>query len=102
MEEKLGRLKSILGEIQDLEYTSSILDWDKQTNMPKGGSEDRAFQLGTLSAILHEKSTSSELGHLLEDLQSPASSLDPESDEARLVKRAARDFRKRTRVPTDL
>lgn len=102
MEDKLSRLKSILGEIQDLEYASSILDWDKQTNMPKGGSEDRAFQLGTLSAIRHEKSTSTELGQLLDDLQSPAASLDPDSDDARLVKRAARDFQKRTRVPADL
>ncbi len=100
MTEKLAQLKSLLHEIMDLQTATALLGWDQQTYMPRGGAEDRGYALATLSRLTHQKITSPQLGQLLEDLQSEAASLDPDADDARLVKVCAREYKKRALVPT--
>jgi len=102
MEEKLERLKTTLGEVADLDHAMALLDWDQQTYMPPGGSDDRGYHLSTLSRIQHDMATSSELGQLLDDLQPLAQQLDPGSNDARLLKVARRDYDKQVKVPTEL
>ena len=97
MSEKLEKLKEILGEVSDLNHASSVLGWDEQVNMPPAGSEARGQQLATLDKIAHEKSTSDEVGKLLDELKSEFNGSD--SDEAALVRVAARNYDKATRVP---
>ena len=75
----------------------SVLEWDQNVSMPPGGSEARGQQLGTLGKIAHEKSTSDEVGKLLEDLKQEFTDL--ESDEGALIRVSAREFDKATRVP---
>jgi carboxypeptidase Taq len=65
--------------------------------MPPGGSEARGQQLGTLGKIAHEKSTTDEVGKLLEDLKKEFP--DAETDDGALIRVAARNFDKATRVP---
>lgn len=101
MEEKLQQLKTLLGEVADLGQIIALLDWDQQVNMPRGGTETRGQQLATLSALAHEKAVSPEIGRLLEELTPWAETLDPDSEEYRLVKVVAHDYAKETRVPTD-
>ena len=101
MEEKLKQLTDKLAELSDLFYTSAVLGWDQQVYMPPGGAEERGNQLGTLARITQEKATSPELGKLLEDLIPFAESLDPDSDEARIIKVNKKDFNKATRVPPE-
>lgn len=101
MSKKLEQLKAILAEIADLGKAAAVLGWDQQVNMPPGGAEARGNQLALLGRLAHERATSPELGNLLEDLQAEAVHLDPDSDEARLIKVAARDYEKATRVPAD-
>jgi carboxypeptidase Taq len=102
MQEKLSRLKTILAECQDLNNTIALLDWDQQTNMPRGGSAERGEQLGTLTGLVHDKFTSPEVGQLLEDLKPTISAPDPDSNDARLVKVATRYYTKEVRVPSEL
>lgn len=102
MEQKLSRLKEIMAEVYDLTHTMALLGWDQQTYMPPGGAEDRANQLSTLSRIEHERWVSDETGELIEALSAQADSLDPDSDDACLIRVAARDYQKRTRVPASL
>ena len=52
--------------------------------MPPGGSEARGQQLATLGKIAHEKSTSDEVGKLLEDLKQEFT--DPDSDDGALIR----------------
>ena len=78
----------------DLTYVGALLGWDQQTYMPPGGAEGRGNQLALLGRLIHERATSPELGKLLEDLKPYAASLDPDSDDARLVKVTARTYRK--------
>jgi carboxypeptidase Taq len=100
MEDRIQQLKTILGEIADLNHASAVLDWDQQTYMPSGGAEARGNQLALLGRLAHVRKTSPELGKLLEELKPYAASLDPDSDDARLVIVTSRDFDKATRVPS--
>jgi carboxypeptidase Taq len=97
MSEKLNQLKEILGEVSDLHHASSVLEWDQNVSMPSGGSEARGQQLATLGKIAHEKSTTDEVGKLLEELKQEYT--DPESDDGALIRVSARNFDKATRVP---
>jgi len=98
MQEKLDRLKDLLAEVRSLGHVAAILSWDQQTNMPPGGAEDRGDQIATVSNIAHLKLTSDEIGTLLEDLKPYAVSLDPDSNDARLIKVASRAFNKEVKV----
>ena len=70
--------------------------------MPPGGAGARADQLSTLGRIIHERATSPELGKLLDAAEPVAAELDPDSDDARLVKVARHDFEKAVKVPAEL
>ncbi len=100
MEQKIQRVRTLLAEIADLNYISALLGWDQQTYMPSGGAEARGDQLALVGRLAHERATSAELGKLLDELKPYAANLDPDSDEARLVKVSARDFDKTTRIPS--
>ena len=69
--------------------------------MPAGGAEARGNQLEVISKISHEWSTSQEMGKLLEDLGEYAKQLDQDSDDARLIKVAKRDYDFDTRIPVE-
>ena len=101
MEEKLQKFKKLSAEISNLRATSAVLNWDQLVNMPAGAAEDRGEQIATIEEILHQKSTSEELGRLLEDLSADAKTLDADSDEARMIKVAKRQFDKAVKVPAD-
>lgn len=97
MSEKLNQLKEILGEVADLNHAGSVLGWDQQVNMPRGGGEARGQQLATLGKIAHEKATSQEVGKLLDELKSEFGGSD--SDVAAMIRVAARNYDKTMRVP---
>jgi carboxypeptidase Taq len=99
MTPKLDQLKTLLAEITDLTYAAALLGWDQQTYMPPGGAQARGNQLALLERLAHERTTSPELGKLLEELKPYVAGLDPDSDDARLVKVAARHYEKAVRVP---
>jgi carboxypeptidase Taq len=101
MTERLEELKKRLAEIADLTATSALLNWDQLVNMPEGGAEDRGEQIATVEQIVHYKSTSDEIGSLLEELVPAAKQMDPDSDDARLIKTAKRNFDKSTKVPPE-
>ena len=101
MEEKLSQLKALFGEIADLYHVAALLGWDQQTYMPPGAAEERGQQLATISTIAHQKFTSDEIGKLLVDLKKWADQLDPDSDDYRMIKVAARDYEKQALVPSE-
>jgi carboxypeptidase Taq len=101
MEEKLKQLKSILAEVSDLYRVIALLGWDQQTYMPPGGARDRGNQYATLSRLAHIKFTSREVGELLDALRPYAEQLDPDSDDACLIRVTAREFEKSSKVPPE-
>ena len=101
MEAKLEQLKNLLAEISDLGAASAIMVWDQQVNMPPGGAEARGNQLATVQKLVHQKSITDEVGQLIADLSEAAKDWDPDSDEARLVKVAKRDYELAVKVPPE-
>ena len=101
MSEKLKKLRQLLGEVFDLEASAAVLHWDQQTYMPPGGAQNRAMQLTTLSRLAHQKATSDGMGAAIEAAKGDAANLDPDSDDARLVRKAGRDFKKNRKVPEE-
>lgn len=99
MSEKMNQLKEILAEVSDINHAASVLSWDQQVNMPPGGGEARGQHLATLGKIAHEKSTSDEVGKLLDGLKQEFAGAD--SDDAALVRVAGRNYDKATRVPSE-
>lgn len=97
MSEKLELLKERLGEVADIDRAASVLSWDQQVNMPPGGNEARGRQLATLSKIAQEKFITDEVGRLIDDLKQELNGAD--TDEAALVRVAARNYDKARRVP---
>ncbi len=100
-EQQLNDLKSRLAEIFDLNAASAVLGWDQQTYMPPGGAENRGQQLATLQQLAHEKSTSDELGRLIDDLQPYVAQLDRDSFEACLLRVAKRNYDRQVKVPVE-
>ncbi len=102
MEQKLTQLKTMLADIVDLGRIGGLLGWDQQVNMPPEGAEDRGHQQALIGRLVHERQTSPEMGKLLEELKPLAATLDPDSDDARLVKNTAKGYDKALRIPTHL
>jgi carboxypeptidase Taq len=100
-ESKLAELKRRLIEISDLDAASSLLTWDQATYMPDGGAAARGRQNALLDRLAHERLIDPALGRLIDDLEPHAESLDPDSDAARLIHVARRDFAKAIKVPPD-
>ena len=59
LHERFARIGAISGAI-------SVLDWDSQTMMPKGGAEARAEQLAVLSVLHHEAISADDFPDLLD------------------------------------
>ncbi|MGH3104572.1 MAG: carboxypeptidase M32 [Gaiellaceae bacterium] len=96
------RLETRLASVSDLRRVAGLLFWDQQTMMPAAGARRRAEHLATLHRIAHELFVADETGRLLEELRGHEESLDPESDEASLIRVARTDYEKARRVSPDL
>ena len=101
MSEKLDKLKELLGEVSDINRAASVLSWDQQVNMPPGGAEARGQQMATLGKIAQEKFITDEVGRLLDDLKKEFTDADPDSDDAAMIRVAARNYDKAKRVPPE-
>jgi carboxypeptidase Taq len=98
----LQALKERLAPVMDLQRVMRILSWDQQTMMPAAGAGHRAEQTGTLQLLSHQLFVADETGRLLEQSEREAESLDPDSDDACLVRVVRRDYDKAVRVPPEL
>jgi len=78
----------------------ALIDWDAQTNMPKGGSWARGEQRGALAEVSSDLTGSPEIGALLDEAQGYADALD-ESDRANLAE-MRRLWVHRAAVPKEL
>lgn len=56
---------------------ASLLSWDEQTYLPKGGAEHRGAQMALLAGLKHEKGTDPRIGELLALAQDASDAKDP-------------------------
>src|SRR6266852_9724110 len=102
MAERLERLKAILAEVVDLHRAGAVLDWDQETYMPRGGVQNRAEQVSTLSEVAHRRFTSDDVGRLLDEAEGSTAKLPFDSDEASLVRVTRRDYDQARKLPPEL
>jgi carboxypeptidase Taq len=95
-------LRRRLAEISDLDRVARLLSWDQMTMMPPAGERHRADHMATLRRVSHEFLISDETRRLLEEVRPIEDSLDPDSDDARLIWLARREYDKASRVPAEL
>lgn len=72
-----GHLLVALRKHADLAATLHLLEWDQETFMPSGTLAERARQIGTLSAVLHEYETAPAFLALVDGLYERRADLDP-------------------------
>jgi carboxypeptidase Taq len=101
MEDKLKRLKKLVGEAFELQRIAAVLDWDQQVGMPVAAAANRARQTSLISCMAHEKLTCNELGELLNHLVPEMKNLDSESDDYCLIRLVNRDYQRHTKVPSE-
>jgi carboxypeptidase Taq len=95
-----GTLRERLREAATLGSAAAVLGWDQETYMPPAGAELRGAQLAALSAIVHERRTSAEIGELIAACEADAALMaGPEGANLRALRH---DFDRATRLPTDL
>ncbi|HEV3484379.1 MAG TPA: hypothetical protein VG106_03155, partial [Vicinamibacterales bacterium] len=100
--EPLNELKTRLARITDLRRVQRVLSWDMQVLMPPAGAPVRGEQQATIDSIAHELFVSSDTDRLLTEAEKHVDALDPDSDDARLVRVVREDFEKQVRVPAEL
>src|SRR5947208_3412851 len=86
----------------DLYKVVRLLSWDMQTKMPPAGIGHRADQMATIQRLAHELFVDPAVGRWLDELRPLEESLDPDSDDASLIRVARRDYEKDVRVPPEL
>ena len=86
-------------EIHDLNKALSLLSWDKEVNMPPGGITSRVQQMTTLSRLIHQKTTSAEIGDLIEAAATELNGADYDSNEASLIRELRRSYDDATKLP---
>lgn len=96
---KMEQLFELAAELVDLGHISAVLSWDQNVYLPSGGTEERGIQSAALGRIMHEKFTTDEVGQLIADLEEEVGDLNAETDEARAVKVAKRQYEKQTKIP---
>lgn len=95
-------LLSHVHELADLAAATALLDWDQQTMMRPKSAESRAFQLGTLQAIYHERLVSKPLREALEQASGEGSGPEPFTGDAgaALLREVRRNIERAVKLPT--
>ncbi len=102
MGDALSELKERMAEVTDLGKINRLLTWDAQTMMPPAGVGHRGEQLALVQRLAHERLADPRTGELLDELRPLEDSLDPDSDDARLLWLVRREHEKAVRVPASL
>lgn len=103
MKPTLAPLIKELKTMSQLDGVLSLLGWDQETYMPKGGLEPRSEQLALLSQFKHERHTSESFRSLLStfvDLDTGHVTYPGSLQELSLLKQIHKDWRMACALPT--
>jgi len=93
---RLSRERSVLAS------SLSLLQWDAEIYMPRGGVTHRGEQMALIAGLVHDRSTDPRIGELLGNVEGTPLLSDGESVEAVNVRELRRDFDRETRLPRRL
>ena len=101
-EAKFEELRSRLAEVNDLGRTMALLGWDQQVMMPRAAPRAGPRSWPRSAGSPTRSSPRPEIGRLLDELRDFGRGARDDSFEASLVRVAARDWEKASRVPAEL
>ena len=90
-----------VNEIHDLEKASGLLMWDREVIMPKAGNTIRVQQITTLRRLIHQMSTSDEMGEQIEAAAAELADAPYDSDEASLIRYLRDQFAEARKLPPE-
>lgn len=96
----IDHLKSLEKEASLVGSIASILHWDQECHMPPKASDYRGEQMAFLAKVQHEKSTSPEIGKLIEGAQAEKETLS--AGDRRSLELSARQYEREKSLPADL
>ncbi|MDQ3238979.1 MAG: carboxypeptidase M32 [bacterium] len=101
MNESFKNLKTLSSELFDLCRIRELLGWDQEVYMPSGAAEGRGEQIATLSVLIHQKQSSSEMAKLLESSSDELNSnpTNYSDSEKALVRVMKRSYDHATKIP---
>jgi carboxypeptidase Taq len=91
-----------LREINLLQSTLAVLNWDQQTHLPDKGTEFRSNQISFLAGMVHRRSTAPKIGEWLSAVESSDQVSDPDSDAAVNVRESRRNYELSRKLPEEL
>lgn len=95
------RLLEKINELDDLNKAGSLLAWDREVNMPRGGTAERIAQMTTLSSLSHRMFTADEMGELIEAAAVELDGADYDSKEASLIRLLQRTYAEARCLPAE-
>ena len=102
----IERLREIDTEIYYLETAAALLSWDQETYMPKRGISGRAEQLAALQTLIHQKTTSDEIGRILDQYgvsdETPSGDHTIDSFEGAFLRAWNRKYGRQKKLPEEL
>lgn len=101
-EQQFAELQRKAAVISDLGGATSLMSWDQETTMPRGGAQARAQQFGTLARLAHEYTVDPSLGDLLRSLDQALADRDYGDPQRSIVRVMLREHTQQSRVPGDL
>ena len=93
-------LTALRREVEILQETAGILEWDQQVKMPAGGRASRGRQLAALKTIIHDRQSAPRIGDLLSQLEDAGDALDLAARAG--VRQIRREHDRATRIPIAL
>jgi carboxypeptidase Taq len=96
-----AQLMAELREVGVLFSINSTLGWDQEVLMPPAAAGLRGEQASLLSALMHDRRTSTRMGDLIAACEADAE-LMADPDAAVNLRRARRDYERAVRQPTEL
>src|SRR4051794_310597 len=98
---ELAELLMRLGELSDLNSASTLLGWDRETQMPAAGARARGEVAATIDKVSHQRLADPAVGELIESVAAQVAG-GAESDAAAIVRVVRRDHERAVRVPPEL
>ena len=98
---ELADLLVRLGELADLASASTLLGWDRETQMPAAGARARGEVAATIDKVAHQRLADPAVGELVESVAAQVAG-DAESDVAAIVRVVRRDHERAVRIPPEL
>lgn len=102
MPNALSELKTVLGQIKDIQSAAHVLEWDQETYMPSGAAEARAQQISSLRELAHELFTHDKVGALLDKSADALHTTDPLDNDVALVNITKHDYQRAQKLPSSL